>query len=200
MREKRWGPPNAICKPPTPPSFPPLIRHSRESGNPPSLPCAVPGIVLSALPGIGRPPAFLPHPTLSRWERAFNGLRQRRDGRRRHSTLPPSFNLYAAIPAYLAVIPALHRHSRESGNPHPWPCAAPGNTAGVLDSGRRWNDGGDGTSVGQRESPPFAKGGLCLAAGQLTPSFRHIPQSESPMRFGVAVGRGVDSRFRGNDE
>ena len=31
-------------------------------------------------------------------------------------------------------------------------------------------------------------------------SFRHIPQSETLMRLGVALGRGVDSRFRGNDE
>ena len=56
------------------PSFPPLYRHSRESGNPPpavSVRRGWPGWWLGA---------YLPHPTLSRWERAggwrrFSGWR-----------------------------------------------------------------------------------------------------------------------------
>ena len=31
------------------------------------------------------------------------------------------------------------------------------------------------------------------------PSFRRRPESRTPVGFGVAIGRGVDSRFRGND-
>ena len=51
--------------------------------------------------------------------------------------------LFRGFPACIhsfILIPAPHRHSRESGNPLPRPIAAP-NLAGVLDSGLRRNDG-----------------------------------------------------------
>ena len=59
----------------------------------------------SALPGVGRRRTTLPHPTLSRWERA-RGLRQR-PGVRRHSASPTVIPHPATvIPSAPTVIPA----------------------------------------------------------------------------------------------
>ena len=170
-----------------------------------------------------------------------------------------------------SVIARPHRHSRESGNPHPATPTRRGHT-GVLDSGLRRNDGGGwgirppirhsresgnpqpGLSP-RRGAPGFwipayagmtVGGGLhCrrLAVGGVSPSpdplplgegfgglrhspasslsfrppltaipssfhrhsirpppsFRRMTESRTPVRPGLSRGRGVDSRFRGND-
>ena len=55
-----------------------------------------------------------------------------------------------------------------------------------------------------RPSPPFPRKRestprRCRPPRRPPPSFRRRPESRTPVRFGWRIGRGVDSRFRGND-
>ena len=136
------------------------------------------------------------------------------------------------------VIPAPRRHSRESGNPRPRPCAAPGippgfwipasagmtveaaggmmvesralaqanekppfrkrGVGGIAPPHQPRKAGRKGRLVGglsphdpsESPNPPFAKGGLCLAAGQPTPSFRAYPGIRIPEAFRRGGGPG----------
>ena len=100
---------------------------------------------------------------------------------------------------------------------HTTPLATPGFT-GALDSGLRRNDGGmagggsclPGCRIGIKSpQPPFCeRGAFCWLAPTPghrpsfhTPpsSFRRRPESGTPVSPELRKGRGVDSRFRGND-
>ena len=104
--------------------------------------------------------AYLPHPTLSRWERATAGaiIGRRSNGRRRHSGIPPSS-------------PLTLRHSRESGNPLP-----------ALSVRRGWREMGWLVVGGVSPSPnplPLGEGygwrPYRAAFQRPPPSFRHTP-------------------------
>ena len=176
-------PANAIpCTPqprhsrPQPRHSRPQPRHSRESGNPHLIP----------------PPCRAATGVLD------SGLRQNDGGEYAANPVLPT----PQPPYATTTIPAPHRHSCESVNPHPSLPPRRATTAGVLDSGLRRNDGGEYAAIRHYLSRntiprpaiaiPYPHSVIPAKAGIHTPPCRPagpLPGFWIPACAGMTVGR-----------
>ena len=101
-------------------------------------------------------------------------------------SFPPRRITFHIIPHHSASSPPATVIPAKAGI-HPRPVEPPGFAAAILSTPRR------------RHPANTAIPAPLIRHSRPPPSFRRRPESRTPVSSGVAKGRGVDSRFRGND-